>query len=108
MSPPAIFANPLRSSGSMRIAVPKETASRDLRVTLVPESRKKLKQAGYDIAIQAGARAAAGYPAAEYAAVGADVEANRASLVASGDIVLKVNAPTDDEIAAMRPGTLYL
>ena len=46
----------------MRIGVPKETAPGERRVALVPESCKKLKQAGYEIAVESGAGAAAGYP----------------------------------------------
>ena len=37
----------------MRIGVPKETAPGERRVALVPESGKKLKQAGYEIAVEA-------------------------------------------------------
>ena len=40
----------------MRIAVPKETAPGERRVALVPESCKKLMQAGYEIAIEARRR----------------------------------------------------
>jgi NAD(P) transhydrogenase subunit alpha len=44
----------------MRIAVVKETAPREQRVALVPESCKKLVQAGYEVGVEAGAGAAAG------------------------------------------------
>ena len=45
----------------MRIAVPQETAPGERRVALVPESCKKLVQAGYEVAVEAGAGNAAGY-----------------------------------------------
>ena len=41
----------------MRIAVPREIAPGERRVALVPESCKKLLQAGYEIAMEAGAAA---------------------------------------------------
>ena len=44
----------------MRIGVPRETAPGERRVALVPESCKKLKQAGYEIAVESGAGATAG------------------------------------------------
>ena len=44
----------------MRIGVPKETAPGERRVALVPESCKKLMQAGYEVAIEAGAGETAG------------------------------------------------
>ena len=97
----------------MRIGVPKETAPGERRVALVPESAKKLIQAGYDVAIEAGAGEAAGYPDGGYREVGAAVDADTASLLSGADIVLKVGPPTDatsgrDEIGWMRQGAIYL
>ena len=43
----------------MRIAVPRETAPGERRVALVPESCKKLLQAGYEISIESTAGDAA-------------------------------------------------
>ncbi len=97
----------------MRIAIPKETAPGERRVALVPESCKKLIQAGYEVAVETGAGEAAGIADAAYRDVGASVEADPAALVRSGDLVLKVNAPAHgdgrrDEVAWMRPGAMYL
>jgi H+-translocating NAD(P) transhydrogenase subunit alpha len=97
----------------MRIGVPKETAPGERRVALVPESAKKLIQAGYEVAIEAGAGEAAGYPDAGYREAGAMVELDAAVLLGSSDVVLKVGAPATggggrDETAGMRPGAIYL
>jgi NAD(P) transhydrogenase subunit alpha len=97
----------------MRIAVPKESAPRELRVALVPESCKKLLQAGYQISVESGAGAAAGFPDSAYRNVGADVESDGAAMVGSADLVLRVNPPAAngsgrDETAWMRPGTILL
>jgi len=92
----------------MRIAVSKETAPGERRVALVPESCKKLVQAGYDVAVEAGAGLAAGYPDAAYREAGASVESDRAALVGSADILLKVGPPARDEVGWLRPGTIYL
>jgi NAD(P) transhydrogenase subunit alpha len=62
----------------MRIAVPKETAPGERRVALVPESGKKLIQAGYEVAIEAGAGDEAGFADAAYRDAGAVVEPDRA------------------------------
>mgnify|MGYP003446745007 CR=1 FL=1 len=43
----------------MKIAVPKETRLGERRVALVPESCKKLVQAGFSVAVEAGAGATA-------------------------------------------------
>ena len=96
----------------MRIAVPKETAPGERRVALVPESCKKLKQAGYDIALEAGAGAAAGYPDEAYREQGVAIESDPAAMLAAADIVLELGAPSvangRDEVGWMRFGGIYL
>src|SRR5215831_7878329 len=96
----------------MRIAVPRETAPGERRVALVPESCKKLIQAGYEIAIEAGAGEAAGFTDDGYRESGASVDPNAIGLLTSADLVMKVNAPATmagrDEIAWMRAGAIYL
>jgi NAD(P) transhydrogenase subunit alpha len=96
----------------MRIAVPKETAPGERRVALVPESCKKLIQAGYDVALESGAGDAAGFAEAAYRDVGAATESDAAALLGSADLILKVTAPAiapgRDETAWMRPGAIYV
>ena len=96
----------------MRIVVPKETAPGERRVAVVPESCRKLIQTGFDIAVEAGAGEAAGFADDAYQAAGAAAISDPAALVGSGDLVLKVNAPSiavdRDEVAWMRAGTIYL
>ena len=92
----------------MRIVVVRETAPGERRVALVPESCKKLIQAGYDITIEAGAGEAAGFPDALYADVKASLWGDPVSLIAEGDLILKVTAPAAEETARMKPGAIYV
>jgi NAD(P) transhydrogenase subunit alpha len=96
----------------MRIAVPKETAPGERRVALVPESCKKLMQAGYQIAIETGAGELAGYPEAPYRDLGVTFEMDPAAVLGAADVVLKVGPPSiepgRDEVAWMRPDAVYL
>jgi H+-translocating NAD(P) transhydrogenase subunit alpha len=97
----------------MRIGVPKETAPGERRVALVPESAKKLIQAGYEVVVEAGAGDAAGFPDAAYLDAGATTESDAAALLGSADLVLKVGPPAvgpggRDESGAMRAGAIYL
>jgi H+-translocating NAD(P) transhydrogenase subunit alpha len=97
----------------MRIAVLKETAPREQRVALVPESCKKLIQAGYEIGIERGAGVAAGALDEAYAAAGATVVGDPAELTRSAGLMLKVGPPTlgetgRDEVGWLSPGTIYL
>jgi NAD(P) transhydrogenase subunit alpha len=92
----------------MRIAVTREAAPGERRVALVPESSKKLIQAGYEIAIESGAGEEAGFGDAAYREAGAVVEPDRAALVGSADMLLKVGPPARDEVGWMRAGAIYL
>ena len=97
----------------MHIGVPRETAPREQRVALVPESCKKLIQLGYAIALEAGAGEAAGFQDAAYREVGVTVDTDPAAVLGAADLVLKVAAPAlapsgRNEVAWMRPGAIYL
>jgi len=95
----------------MRIGVPKETSPGERRVALVPESCKKLIQAGYTIALETGAGESAGFPDAAYRDAGVMLESDPATALAA-DLVLKLNPPVTNgqrtEVDWMRPGTVYL
>ena len=91
----------------MHIGVPRETSPGERRVALVPESAKKLIQAGYQVVVEAGAGSAAGFPDAAYREAGATLDPVPATVLGA-DLVLKVNRPEENEVAAMRPGSIYL
>ena len=59
----------------MRIAVLSETDPIETRVAATPETIKKYKALGADVAVQAGAGVKAGVPDAEYEAAGATIAA---------------------------------
>ena len=97
----------------MHIGVPKETLPGERRVALVPESCKKLIQAGYTVAVETGAGEQAGFSDAQYREVGAVLETDPAALLGAADIVLKVTPPaarngTGHEIEWMRQGAVYV
>ena len=96
----------------MRIGVPKETAPGERRVALVPESCKKLKQAGYEIAVEAGAGVPAGYADDAYRELGVALEPDPAALLSAADVALKVGPPSTeagrDEVGWLRSGAIYL
>jgi NAD(P) transhydrogenase subunit alpha len=96
----------------MRLAEPRETAPGERRVALVPESCKKLIQAGYDISIESGAGAAAGFEDAAYSELGVAIEEDASALLRSAGLVLKIGAPSvggaRDETAWMQPGSIYV
>lgn len=92
----------------MRIAVPKESAPGERRVALVPESVKKLIQAGYEVAVETGAGEAAGFLDQAYREAGATLESHSSALISSADLLLKIGPPTSAEINGLKPTAIYL
>lgn len=92
----------------MRIVVPTETRPGETRVALVPESIKKLAAAGHTVTIQSGAGVRAGFPDPAYADAGASIVPHAAALLEPADLVLKVNAPSPEEVARYRAGAILL
>src|SRR5262245_20292301 len=91
----------------MKIAVPRETASGERRVALVPEVVSRLTKAGFAVSVEAGAGGSASFPDAQYAEAGADVAAAPA-LYSEAEAVVRVQRPNDDELAAIPPGAVLI
>jgi NAD(P) transhydrogenase subunit alpha len=89
----------------VKLAVPTESFAGERRVAIVPDVAAKLAGSGIEVAVQAGAGAAAHFPDAVYADKGATVAADRASLLAGADVVAKVQPPTLEEVEALASGT---
>lgn len=87
------------------IAAVRETTPGERRAALTPEVAKKLKARGADIVIEAGAGASAYFADAAY--VGVDVLAASQAL-ARADVLLKVQPPTLEEIAALKEGAVVI
>jgi len=92
----------------MLIAVPRETAVGEKRVATVPEIVERLIKLGFRVAVESGAGDAANFADETYRAAGAEVIDDAARLWASADIVFKVRAPSMDEVARMRQGTIVV
>ena len=80
-----------------------ELAKGERRVAGTPETVKKFKALGADVAVEAGAGLTAAIADADYAAMGATL-ADRAATVAGADIILGVQGPDPASIAGARPG----
>ncbi|EIC85199.1 Re/Si-specific NAD(P)(+) transhydrogenase subunit alpha [Serratia sp. M24T3] len=87
----------------MRIGIPRERLTNEARVAATPKTVEQLLKLGFTVAIEQGAGKLASFDDAAYAAVGATVEAG--DVVWQSDIVMKVNAPLDDEINKLQAGS---
>lgn len=98
----------------MKIAVVRETVAGERRVALVPESCAKLAKAGIEVCVERGAGEAAFFPDEGYRAAGASLSADAAGLLASADLVVKVQPPAldtaagTDELSLFREGSMLL
>jgi NAD(P) transhydrogenase subunit alpha len=72
------------------VGVPKESYPGERRVALVPTVVANLVKAGFEVVIEAGAGAQAGYPDSQYSEKGARVISGRAEVFAAADIILQV------------------
>jgi len=93
---------------SVKVATPKETADGERRVALVPDTATKLAGAGLQVAVQAGAGAAAFITDAMYEQAKATIVADAAALLADADAVLKVQPPTAAETKLLRKGAVLI
>jgi NAD(P) transhydrogenase subunit alpha len=92
----------------MIVGVPKEGFPGERRVALVPVVVPNLTKAGFQILVETGAGASAGYPDADYTAKGAKLAASRAEVFETADIIVQVlsygsnDATGKDDLALFR------
>ncbi|WP_395683559.1 Re/Si-specific NAD(P)(+) transhydrogenase subunit alpha [Dokdonella sp.] len=84
----------------------RETVPGERRVALTPEVAKKLKARGADLVIEQGAGQSAYFADAAYA--GVEVLGSAAAALARADVLLKVQPPSLEEIAAMKEGAVVI
>jgi NAD(P) transhydrogenase subunit alpha len=89
----------------MRIAVAREADPAEDRVAATPETVKKMKALGADVAVEPGAGIKSGIPDADFTAAGAAVSRDA---VKGADVVLRVRRPDASELASCRKGALVI
>ena len=85
---------------------PVRSRARETRVAATPKTVEQLVALGYDVAVERGAGDRASFSDEAYAAAGARVVT--ADEAWASPVVHKVNAPSDEEIARLRPGTVLV
>ena len=85
----------------MQIGVPLETVPGEARVAATPETVKKLVGQGHALKVQAGAGIRAGITDAAYETAGASIV--DAATALGSELVLKVRAPSEAELAQIKP-----
>jgi NAD(P) transhydrogenase subunit alpha len=81
----------------MLIGVPREIASGERRVALVPEVVSQLTRAGHRVVIERGAGIRAGFTDEAYRSAGCDLADSAAEIYSTAQMILKVQRPGRDE-----------
>jgi H+-translocating NAD(P) transhydrogenase subunit alpha len=90
---------------SLIVGVPREVFVGEKRVATVPDVVEKLIKLGFGVLVESGAGALADLDDEAYRAAGAQIADSAAQLWASADIIFKVRAPNDEEVAQLREGS---
>jgi NAD(P) transhydrogenase subunit alpha len=98
----------------MIVGVPKESFPGERRVALVPAVIPSLLKAGFEVVVESGAGAGAGYPDAEYVGKGGKILLGRAEVFKAADVVLQVLCHGSNDVTGkadlplLRPGQLLI
>lgn len=99
---------PLKKGGKpITLGMPKETSTEEKRVVLSPDAVRILSQNGIEVLVETQAGDRAKFTDQHFSDAGAKI-AYSSKEVFAADVVVKVNAPTEKEIADMSPGACLI
>jgi alanine dehydrogenase len=87
----------------MRVGVPTETKVDEYRVALTPAGVRELAEHGHEIVVESGAGEGSAISDSDFAAQGARIVPDAASVFGEAELVLKVKEPQSEEVALLRP-----
>ena len=91
----------------MILGIPKETKFKENRVAITPDVVKDLVKKGFQVHLEKGAGLNSFYSDESYIAAGAQI-IDTEKVYSQSDVVLKVNAPSSEEISKMKPGAILV
>jgi len=92
----------------MKICIPAEINTNELRVAATPKTVLRLKKQGFDVFIEKDAGLRSNFSNEAFTESGAQILASAKEIYATADIVLKVLAPSHDEIEMMQKDQVIL
>ena len=92
----------------MNIAVPRDAFPGETRAALIPEHVAKLVKAGAEVSIESGLGQTLRIVDDIYADAGANVVADRNSLIQEADIILRIRKPLAEEVDRMKAESIYI
>lgn len=93
------------SRQGLSIVVPKEVEMEETRLALTPDAVGLLVSRGHQVTIQTGAGDLAKFSDREYSDAGAHIAYSARETYNAGDVVVKINPPTLEEIGMIKTGS---
>jgi alanine dehydrogenase len=90
----------------MKVGVPTEIKADEYRVALTPAGVRELREHGHEVLIESGAGEGSSIEDSVFAAQGARIVPDAASVFGEADLVLKVKEPQPEEVSILRPGQI--
>ncbi len=92
----------------MKVGIPREVKNHEYRVAITPAGVHELARGGHDVYIEADAGVGSSISNDEYVAAGATILPTADDVWGTGDLILKVKEPIEQEYHRMRDGqTLF-
>ena len=92
----------------MKVGIPREVKNHEYRVAITPAGVHELVRHGHEVFIEKDAGVGSSIPDGDYQAAGAQTLGTADDVWATGDLILKVKEPVDQEYGRMREGqTLF-
>ena len=92
----------------MKVGIPREVKNHEYRVAITPAGVHELVRHGHDVYLEKDAGVGSSIPDADFVTAGASILPSADDVWASGDLILKVKEPIEEEHSRMRAGqTLF-
>ncbi len=88
----------------VKVGVPRETRDGETRVALTPDVIRQLSRKPFEVIVERGAGELAGFTDAAFEEVGTTLVDSAKNVYDSAEIIVKIQRPTDDEIAQLHEG----
>lgn len=90
---------------ALKIGVLKELKAGERRVAIAPQTVSKFIKLGFQVQVQAGAGNAANFRDEDYIQENATIVSDAKQIWETSDLILKINAPLDEEVDLIKPKT---
>jgi len=90
------------------VAIPKERAKNEKRVSVIPETVNKLIDLGLNVNIEKGAGAASSYLDEIYEEAGASIIEDRKQLFSNADILISIQSPPKKDLNNLSDGSILI